>query len=610
MNQSALPASVDTVRQSLEKLQARLSKTDTLQPLLQQTLSQLQTLGDDLARADEQSRLLTLYRVSQALGSSLHLDDALAQVMDSVIELTGAERGFVMLIDQVGGTLNLRAARNLDRANLGQKDMEYSRTVVESVARTGMPVLTTNAQTDPRFSKQRSVKRYALRSILCVPLQVKERVLGVIYVDNRVRAGLFTSRDLELLTTLASQSATVIENARLYTLTDQELASRLEELQRLQQVDRQLNATLDVERVAETFLDWAMQGTRAEQGWVAVRLEEGRGLQIAAARGWQGEEGPSFPADGDPLAEGLEDGKVVMRPAGVKTSAALLGPVLREGSILGAVMVSRQMPSFTPKETESLTRLVDHAATALENTRLFQAVRRADEAKSQFVSIVSHELKVPMTSIRGYADLLRKGSAGPVSEKQIEYLDTVLKNVDRMAALVSDLQDLSSIESGRLRIEPVPIPLGRCLQESLESMSPHFSARQQEIETEIPPDLPAVRADRNRLMQILTNLLSNANKYTPQGGSIFVNAQRDGDRVRVLIRDTGIGMTPEEKLRLFNQFFRGESSAVRDQPGWGLGLHVTKRLVELQGGRIGAESELGKGSTFWFTLPAVAEHRE
>jgi signal transduction histidine kinase len=141
-------------------------------------------------------------------------------------------------------------------------------------------------------------------------------------------------------------------------------------------------------------------------------------------------------------------------------------------------------------------------------------------------------------------------------------------------------------------------------------MTPNFSARQQEIETKIPPDLPAVRADRNRLMQILTNLLSNANKYTPQGGSIFVNAQRDGDRVRVLIRDTGIGMTPEEKLRLFNQFFRGESSAVRDQPGWGLGLHVTKRLVELQGGRIGAESELGKGSTFWFTLPAVAEHRE
>jgi signal transduction histidine kinase len=610
MNPSALPASVDTVRQSLEKLQTRLAKADALQPLLQQTLTQLQTLGDDLARADEQSRLLTLYRVSQALGSSLHLDDALAQVMDSVIELTGAERGFVMLIDQVGGTLNLRAARNLDRANLGQKDMEYSRTVVESVARTGMPVLTTNAQTDPRFSKQRSVKRYALRSILCVPLKVKERVLGVIYVDNRVRAGLFTSRDLELLTTLAAQSATVIENARLYTLTDEELASRVEELQRLQQVDRQLNATLDVERVAQAFLDWAIQGTGAEKGWVAFRLEAEGGLQIVAARGWPGEEKPPLPAGADPLARGLEDGKLIVRPAGVDTSAALLGPVLREGHTLGAVMVSRARPSFTPKETESLVRLVDHAATALENTRLFQAVRRADEAKSQFVSIVSHELKVPMTSIRGYADLLRKGSAGPVTERQIEYLDTVLKNVDRMAALVSDLQDLSSIESGRLRIELVPIPLTRYLQESVESMSPHFAARQQHVETRIAPDLPVVRADRNRLMQILANLLSNANKYTPQGGSISVNAQREADCVRVMVQDTGIGMSAEERLRLFSQFFRGESPAVRDQPGWGLGLHVTKRLVELQGGRIGAESEPGKGSTFWFTLPAVEGRHE
>ncbi len=609
MNQTALPASVDTVRQTLEKLQARLAKTDSLQPLLTQTLQQLHTLGDDLARADEQSRLLTLYRVSQALGSSLLLDDSLTQVMDAVVQLTGAERGCIMLIDEVGGTLNLRAARNLDRVNLGQKEMEYSRTVVETVARTGMPVLTTNAQTDPRFSNQRSVKRYALRSILCVPLKVKERVLGVIYCDNRVRAGLFTSRDLELLSTLATQAATVIENARLYTLTDQALQGRVEELERVQQVDRQLNAALDPQRVADTLLEWALQITHGEQGWVAVRMDEEGRLQIAASRGWAEGEGPSFPNNGDPLAHALENKRLAARPASVKSAAALLTPVMREGSVIGAVYVSRAMPSFLPSEQEALTRLVDHAATALENTRLFQAVRRADEAKSQFVSIVSHELKVPMTSVRGYADLLRKGTAGPVTDRQLEFLDTIQKNVDRMAALVSDLLDLSSIESGRLRMELGPLSLGRYLQETLASMEPNFAQRQQQVEAAIPSDLPAVRADRNRLMQIMTNLLSNANKYTPSGGSISVRAQREGDRVRVLIQDTGIGMNSEEQQRLFSQFFRGESAAVRDQPGWGLGLHLTKRLVELQGGTIGATSEPGKGSVFWFTLPAAGEAR-
>jgi signal transduction histidine kinase len=281
----------------------------------------------------------------------------------------------------------------------------------------------------------------------------------------------------------------------------------------------------------------------------------------------------------------------------------MLAPVVREGKTVGLVMVERPSPDFSGAEREALERLADHAAAAAENTRLFQRLRRANDAKSQFVSIVSHELKIPMTSIRGYSDLLRQGLIGPVNEKQLEFLRTIMRNVDRMTALVSDLSDISRIETGRLRVEPVAVPAAETIRDVITQMKPQFDARKQIVETDIPKDLPKLHTDPQRLMQVLTNLLSNANKYTPEGGRIEIRATPESSAVRVTVQDHGIGMTEEEQSHLFTQFFRGESAAVRDQPGWGLGLHVTKRMVEVLGGSIGVESKPGEGSTFWFTQP-------
>ena len=150
---------------------------------------------------------------------------------------------------------------------------------------------------------------------------------------------------------------------------------------------------------------------------------------------------------------------------------------------------------------------------------------------------------------------------------------------------------------------PAAVPAAETIRDVLAQMKPQFDSRKQIVETDIPEGLPKMHTDPQRLMQILTNLLSNANKYTPEGGRIEIRASREGGMVRVTVQDHGIGMTEEEQSRLFTQFFRGESTTVRDQPGWGLGLHVTKRLVEVLGGSIGAKSAPGKGSTFWFTQP-------
>lgn len=598
-----LPASLESLHAALKTLRQRLPAEDGLQPVIDQALAEWQIFAGEVNRADEHSRLAAIYQVSQALGSSLVLDDALKEVMDAVIRLTGAERGAVMLFDESAGGLDLRAARNLDRESLSQKEMEYSRSVVETVARTGKAVLTTNAQTDPRFTDQRSVMQFSLRSVLCVPLQVKEQILGVIYVDNRVRTELFSQRDRELLSAFAVQAAIAIENAQLYTLTDRALALRVAELEGMQRSDRQLNATLDSDKVAAMLLDWALQSTHAARGWAAILQDPAAGPKIIATSGYTDDDSPALPAPGDPLSAAVAGWEIAVRRGGTDRPSGMLAPLLREEKTVGLVLVERPAPDFSDAERAALARLADHAAAAVENTRLIQEVRRAYDAKSQFVSIISHELKIPMTSIRGYADLLRQGLVGAVNEKQLEFLGTIVSNVDRMTALVSDLADISRIETGRLRIEPAPVFVADAIRDVIAQLKPQFDGRKQTVETLVPENLPRLHTDPQRLMQILTNLLSNANKYTPEGGIIKISAAAESGSIRFTVRDSGIGMTEEEQSRLFTQFFRGESAAVRDQPGWGLGLHVTKGLVELLGGTIGAESQPGAGSTFWFTQP-------
>jgi signal transduction histidine kinase len=242
-------------------------------------------------------------------------------------------------------------------------------------------------------------------------------------------------------------------------------------------------------------------------------------------------------------------------------------------------------------------------ALSAENARLNQAVQQANLARSRFVSAVTHEIRVPMTSIKGYTDLLRQGVIGPVNEQQLNFLDTIRNNVERMSTLVSNLSDISHIETGRLKMQLADIYLRISLEEALNSLNLKLAEKEQTLTVDLPANLPPVRADSIRLVQVLHNLLSNAHKYTPPKGKIAVHASPTGSFVRVEVSDTGIGIRPEDQSLLFTQFFRSEDPAVREQQGWGLGLCVAKRLVDIMGGEVGVQSQVGEGSTFWFTVP-------
>jgi signal transduction histidine kinase len=302
------------------------------------------------------------------------------------------------------------------------------------------------------------------------------------------------------------------------------------------------------------------------------------------------------------------------KPAVDQTCSQMTVPILYQDEVRAVISLESQHPgAFSQGEIDFIIRLADHAAMAIENARLYEQAQAANQAKTEFMSVASHELKIPMTSIKGYAKLLTLGAGGDLNEQQRGFLEIISSNVDRMDRLVSDLLDVSRIEAGRLRVEMGRVDLHEAIDTVIQSVKAQVEAKQLVLDVDIPASLPPVRGDNERIIQILTNLVSNAYKYTPKGGQIYVgiNGQTDTappDRLTVSIRDTGVGISLEDQEMLFTKFFRADDPHVRDVPGTGLGLSITKSLVEMHGGEIWFHSEPDRGTTFIFTLPVAGKN--
>ena len=220
-----------------------------------------------------------------------------------------------------------------------------------------------------------------------------------------------------------------------------------------------------------------------------------------------------------------------------------------------------------------------------------------------------------MTSIKGYAKLLQMGAGGPLSDRQKDFLEVISNNVDRMDRLVSDLLDVSRIEAGRIRLEIGDVQIRDVIDDVVESVQNQVKAKKLNLTLRVEENLPEIRADYNRMVQIMTNLVSNAYKYTPEGGDITVIAQPyfNGDvsgliqGIKVTVKDTGYGINQEDLANLFTNFFRSNDQNIRNEPGTGLGLSITKKMIENHGGELTVESEYGKGSAFTFIAPLVSK---
>jgi signal transduction histidine kinase/putative methionine-R-sulfoxide reductase with GAF domain len=593
-------------------------------------LELLQAIADQTAGAIVKARLLqetqqrarqlsTLNEVTRQLTSTLELEPLLQNILESAVGILNCEAGTFFLVDGQTNELIFRVTAGPVAKDLAGQRIQPGAGIVGRTVTTGGPVIDNDVQHSKEWNPETdNMTGFQTRALMAVPLRVKDNLIGVIEVINR-RDGLpFVEEDQTLLTAFAGQAAVAMENARLYTLTDQELAARVEELSVMQRIDRELNASLVTDRAMRITLEWALRQSRADAGLIGM-MEEGR-LRVVAQDGYAEileSKLLTLPAIEAAMATGLPQrvhfevgGEGGLLPEAHNQIAI---PIRREASVIGLLML--ESTSDSQEDLTFLTRLSDHAAIAISNAQLYGEVERANLAKSEFVSFVAHELKNPMTSIKGYSELLAAGAVGAINTQQANFLNTIRSNVERMATLVSDLNDNSKIEAGRLRIDFKAVGVNDLVEEVVKSTKRQIEDRKQVIQAYLPDQLPMVWGDPTRLGQVLTNLVSNATKYTPEGGVLLVGAESANNIwdpagaakvVHLWVKDNGIGISSEDQLRIFQKFFRSEDQKAREAPGTGLGLNITKSLVEMQGGRIWFESEYRKGTTFHFTVP-VAE---
>jgi signal transduction histidine kinase len=307
------------------------------------------------------------------------------------------------------------------------------------------------------------------------------------------------------------------------------------------------------------------------------------------------------------------------RRVGVRT--VLATPIFREGTPIGVIQIRRtEVRPFTDKQIALLQTFADQAVIAIENVRWFQEVQEKnrqleiangqlqelDRLKSDFVASVSHELRTPLTAIKGAIDLLLRELAGPLNEKQTHYLARVRSNTHRLAGLINDVLDLSKIEEGKIELRAGPVSLGGLVHEVVETLKPIAAENEMILQGAISESSLLVWADRDKVTQVLTNLIGNAVKFTPAGGRVVVSARPDGGEwIRVSVIDDGPGISPEEKDRIFDKFYQVAQVGEAKPKGTGLGLAISKALIELHGGKIWVESQLSRGSIFNFTLPVA-----
>jgi len=599
---------------------------------------ELEGRNRDLTEAlDQQTATSEILRVISRSPTDVQpVFDAIAQ---SSMQL--CESAFSVVLRYDGDLMHLGAAAHVttEGAQLLRRDLPRrpgrdsisGRAILE-----GTVVQLTDAQADPSYSSVYQ-RAHQARSGLAVPMLRDGRPIGAIAV-GRHEVRPFTDQQAALLKTFADQAVIAIENVRLFKELEartQDLTRSVDELTALGEVSRALSSTLDLETVLQTIVIRANQlaGTGGcsiyeydESAEVfrlrassyadpreaetldpigrATPIPKGQGVASRAAALQQPVQVPDITVEGSyesPI-------RAPLLQAGYR--AILTVPLLLEEHVIGALGVSRKTPGeFAPEIVRLLTTFATQSALAIQNARLFREIEvksreleAASRHKSEFLANMSHELRTPMNAILGFSEVLAEGMFGEINEKQAEYLRDILESGRHLLSLINDILDLSKIEAGRMGLEPTDFDLSSAIDNALTLVRERAGRRGITLGRQIDKRVGMIRADERKVKQVVLNLLSNAIKFTPEGGRIDVRATVNEELVEVSVADTGVGIAPEDQDKVFEEF-RQVGTADKKVEGTGLGLALSRKFVELHGGRIWVKSQIGEGSTFTFTLP-------
>ncbi|MBN1661448.1 MAG: GAF domain-containing protein [Anaerolineae bacterium] len=594
---------------------------------------QLEQTQRDLERRVKE--LTVLFGISKSVTSLLELDKVLERVVEAAVFIANAEEGALWLVEDSGrampgeaASLTLHAGKNLAKQEAALLHLPVQGTLVGQAMVSRQPVRISRAEGEGEFKIGTG---YRVCSLLAVPLSSRGRDTGVLSVVQRTRARGFTASDETMLQTLADYAAIAIENARAYQATDQALAQRVDELTNLYEISRMVASTLDREEIfdlvtaklAEMFqveagalllVDEETEELEFVTSWLGDR-EPLRGMRMKMGQGVVGQVAVSCqPALVNDAYHDERFYSEVDRTTGFVTRSILCAPLTVQDRCIGVIELLNKIDEpFVQEDVERLTNVARSLAIALDNARLYEEARQLHEAKSRFVATMARELRLPLTAIKGYSEMLASEMAGSRSSLGMESAGQIRINADRLITLMEDLLDISRLETGEANLQLEPVAIKEVIAQITSAFEQRLKEKNLRLNVKVPARLPLVYIDRERVGQVLGSLLTNAYYYTLPKGRITVEAQalevawrqRDVDWAMVSVADTGIGIGPDEQSRVFERFFRGDHPVIRQHPGRGLSLSISKSLVELHGGRMWVESEPGRGSIFHFTLPLV-----
>jgi signal transduction histidine kinase len=478
-----------------------------------------------------------------------------------------------------------------------------------------------------------------IRSLFVVPMLREGEAIGAIAVTRR-EPGRFADREVALLKTFADQAVIAIENVRLFKELDAknaDLGESLEQQTATGEILRVISgAQTDVQPVFEAIAANALRLCDATfstifrfdgelihlealcnvspEGTAAIReafpMPVGRGG--ASARS-------ILTRSIVHIADVREDAEYVLQglSQAAEFRSILAVPMLHDGRPIGAITVAGPAARpFPDKQIALLKTFADQAVIAIENVRLFtetqdktRLLEIANRHKSEFLANMSHELRTPLNAVIGFSEVLIEKMFGEINPKQEEYLQDILSSGKHLLSLINDILDLSKIEAGRMELEAQPFDLPAALDNALTLIRERAARNSIALDVHVDPRIGEILADERKIKQVLLNLLSNAVKFTPEGGKITMSAIMNGEAVAVSVADTGIGIAAEDQEAVFEEFRQVGTDYARKREGTGLGLALARRLVELHGGKLSLQSELGKGSTFTFTIPVRANGR-
>ncbi len=540
-----------------------------------------------------------------------------------------------------GSTMHLRAVANVSREGADALSHVYPRQVGSDSGAgrailTGGIVVIPDAVVEPGYAIGTFAQLAGFRSVLAIPLLRDGRPIGAINV-GRSEPGTFSDNQIALLQTFADQAVIAIENVRLFKELEArttELTQSVGELKALGEVGQAVGSTLDLETVLRTIVSRATELAGMDGGAIYEYDEAKEQFYLHTAERYPAELVDMLRAKPIRKGEGaLGRLAVVAEPVQIRSIAddrtyksrvreillrlgyrSLLAiPLLREDRLLGGLIMNRKTAGeFAPQVIELLKTFATQSALAIQNARLFREIEDksrqlevASRHKSEFLANMSHELRTPLNAIIGFSEVLAERMFGEINDKQAEYLGDILESGRHLLSLINDILDLSKIEAGRMELELSEFNLPDAIDNTLTLVRERAQRREIRLARSIDPRVGNVSADERKVKQVLLNLLSNALKFTPEGGRIDVGvAVRDG-MAEVSVTDTGVGIASEDLDAVFEEF-RQVGTAAKKVEGTGLGLAISRKFIELHGGRIWVTSTPGVGSTFAFTLPHPA----